>query len=143
LEDLCLAKKILHEQESTLAIAKRGRVIFISDDPGITPLVKAIENLDEELKGASLADKIVGKAGAMLCLFARVKNVWAETISESGIQVFHNAGLEVTFEFIVPKILNKKKNDLCPFERMTLHCRNPEGAYNKIKNFLDKKAVQE
>lgn len=136
MEDLCLAKKTLREKGFSLVLVKGGRVILSFSEPGIGALIKAIDNLGIELKDASIADLIVGKAGALLCLYGEVKSVWAEIISESGIQIFQKADIEFAFEFSVSRILNRNKNDLCPFEKMTMQCKTPEEAYKRIKEFL-------
>jgi len=139
MEDLWLAKKTLREKGFSLTIVKAGRVILSIGEPGIGALVKAIDDLGQELNGASIADMIVGKAGAMLCLYAKVKRVWAETISESGIQTFQKAGIEFAFGLSVPRILNRNRNDLCPFEKMTIQSGTPDEAYKRIREFLQTK----
>ena len=82
--DLEIAKQTLKKKNLTLAIAKNGRIIFQSNSHGVIGLFEAIERLGSNLKGAAVADKIVGKAAALLCVYSRVNAVFASILSFKG-----------------------------------------------------------
>ncbi|MEM5772795.1 MAG: DUF1893 domain-containing protein [Candidatus Aenigmatarchaeota archaeon] len=136
MDDLNLAKKKLKENNLTLAIAKNGEIIFESNSEGIKDLIKAIDLFKKELNGAALADKIVGKAVALLCLYSKISSVFAETISMLALQTLEDSKIFVEYEKIVPKILNKRKDDICPFEKISLSLNSPSKAYEKFKSIL-------
>jgi len=133
-QDLELAKLKLIEEDLSLVIVKNGTVIFVTKKPGISGFLQAIEKLDKNLVAASVADKIVGVAAAMLCVYAGVASVFALTISEEGIRVLEDNNISYRFEKKVSNILNRSKTDVCPFEKQAMASGNSEEAYVKLKS---------
>lgn len=133
-KDLELAKSKLIEEDLSLVIAKNGKVIFKTQKQGITGFLEAIEMLDKNLVDASAADKIVGVAAAMLCVYAGVASVFALTVSEEGEKVLKDNGVVYRFENTVPNILNRTKKDVCPFEKLAMVSGDPDEAYVKLKS---------
>lgn len=133
--DLNIAKQRLKQQNLALVIAKKGKVVFETNSHGIGGLLKAIEELDKEMKGSSVADKIVGKAAALLCVYAGVVAVFAVTASEKGIRALRDNNVLCLFENKVPYILNYKRNDICPFEKLVIDISDSKEAYEKLKSF--------
>jgi len=134
-QDLELAKLKLIEEDLSLVIVKRGEVIFETKKQGITGFLQAIEKQDKNLVAASAADKIVGVAAAMLCVYAGITSVFALTISEEGIRVLEDNNITYLSEKKVPNILNRNKNDVCPFEKLAMASGSSEEAYVKLKSF--------
>ena len=132
--DLNIAKERLKQKNLALAIAKKGEVIFETSAHSIGGLLRAMEELEKEMKGSSAADKIVGKAAALLCVHAGVFAVFAVTASEEGIQALKDGNVLCQFENRVPRILNSKRSDICPFEKLVIHISNPKEAYEKLRS---------
>jgi hypothetical protein len=133
-QDLELAKLKLIEEKLSLVIVKRGKVIFETKKQGISGFLQAIEKLDKNLVAASAADKIVGIAAAMLCVYAGVASVFALTINEEGIRVLEDNNIAYRFEKKVSNILNRDKNDVCPFEKLAMASGSSDEAYVKLKS---------
>jgi UDP-3-O-acyl-N-acetylglucosamine deacetylase len=125
-QDLELAKLKLTEEDLSLVIVKNEKIIFETKKQGINGFLQAIEKLDKNLVKASAADKIVGVAAAMLCVYAGVASVFALTISEEGIRMLENNNILCRFEKKVSNILNRDKNDVCPFEKLAISSRSPD-----------------
>ena len=133
-QDLELAKLKLIEEDLSLVIVKKGKVLFETQKQGITGFLEAIERLDKNLIAASAADKIVGVAAAMLCVYAGVASVFALTISKEGSKVLEGNNIVYRFKEVVPNILNRNKKDVCPFEKLAMRSSNPEEAYVKLRS---------
>lgn len=136
-EDLEIAKRRLCTENLTLSIVKSSKVIFESKTHGIFSFLEAIERFGEGLKGASVADKVVGKAIALLCIYAGVKAVYAETLSRKAKPVFEKHKVYFEFGNLVEKILDASKKAMCPFEKAALKIDKPEIAYRKFKALQD------
>ncbi len=132
--DLNTAKERLKQKNLALVIAKNGRVVFETSSHGIGGLLRAIEELDKEMKGSSVADKVVGKAAALLCVHAGVFAVFAVTASEKGIQVLKDNKVLCQFENRVPRILNSGRSEICPFEKLVVNIANPREAYERLRS---------
>jgi len=139
--DLDIAKEELKQKNLALVIAKKGKVIFETSLHGIGGLLKAIEELDQEMKGSSVADKIVGKAAALLCIHVGVITVFAVTVSEKGIQTLKDGNVSCQFKNRVPHILNLKRSDICPFEKLVSDISNPKEAYEKLRSLAAEKRL--
>jgi hypothetical protein len=135
--DLELAKSRLKDRDLTLVIVKEDKVIFETGSQGVGGFLQAIEKLGKRLVASSVADKIVGAAAAMLCVYSEVSSVFAATISEEGIKVLENNQIIYQFENEVPNILNHDKTDVCPFEKLVIGSREPKEAYTKLKSFAE------
>lgn len=135
-QDVELAKSRLLSQGFSLVIVKKGKVIFETKKQGITGFLEAIEKMDKELISSSIADKIVGVAAAMLCVYARISSIFAITISENGIKLLEKNNINYEFSKKVTKILNKTKTDVCPFEKLAINSKNPHYAYKNLKSFV-------
>ena len=137
MKDLKLAKQRLKEKKFNLLIVKDGGVIFATKSQGIRGLLQAIEKLGKQLIGSSVADRIVGRAAAMLCAYFKASSVFAVTISEEGEKMLKENEISYQFENRVPNILNYERTDVCPFEKHVMGLTKPEEAYEKLKAFTD------
>jgi hypothetical protein len=137
MEDLRIAKKRLGEEGLTLSIVKDEQVLFETASHGISGLLRAIQELGERLNGASVADKIVGKAIALLCLYARIEGVYGTVMSREAKKLFEENKVHAEWEELIGNILDNCKSATCPFERLTAGITDPEEAYKKLKALQD------
>ncbi|MFP3985233.1 MAG: DUF1893 domain-containing protein, partial [Candidatus Bathyarchaeia archaeon] len=96
--------------------------------------LQAISELDINLSGAAVADKIVGKAAAFLCAYSNIKAAFALIISESGLEILNKYNIRCQFENTVPTVLNLDKTNPCPFEKLVENITNPQKAYLKLRS---------
>lgn len=132
--DLKLAKLTLRESDLSLVIVKKEKVVFDTGAHGISGFLLAIEKLGKELVGSSVADRIVGRAAALLCVYGEVASVFAVMVSEEGVQILRKNNIPYEYENLVPNILNYDRTDLCPFEKLTAGLVNAKEAYKKLKH---------
>jgi len=134
MKDLEIAKKRLHSENLTLSVVKNSKVIFESKNRGISGFLQALEKFGDSLKGASAADKVVGKAIALLCIYAGIKAVYASTLSKEAKTVFERHKIYFEWDRLVEKILNADKVEACPFEKAAINISDPGEAYIKFKD---------
>lgn len=138
MDDLKLARRRLIEGGLNLLAIKDGIVIFEGRSPGIRDLLYAIENIGEDLTGAALADRIVGRAAALLCAYAGIASVFAKVISKGGVSVLVENDIPCLFEENVINISNADGSDVCPFEKLVSGVRDPSLAYGEIVKSIKK-----
>jgi hypothetical protein len=138
MNDLETAKKQLTQKQLTLIIVKNNVTLFETQSHRILGFLTAIEELGGNLKDASVADKVVGKAVALLCAYAGIKAVYAQTLSRNARDVFEGSKITVEWKELVDTILDTSKNDVCPFEKEAAKIINPEDAYEKFKTLQQK-----
>ncbi|MFQ6057719.1 MAG: DUF1893 domain-containing protein [Anaerolineae bacterium] len=134
--DLQLAKDTLRAQNLSFVLAKAGRVMGASSHPGIGDLLRAVEALGEETRGAALADKVVGKAVAMVARYAGIAAVYASLTSEAARTALAAGGISLEYDQLVPLILNQQGTGSCPLERLTSALDDPQEAVAALRAFV-------
>ena len=125
----------MKQKELTLVIVNSGKVIFETKAHGIMDLLKATEEFGKDMRGSSIADKIVGRAAALLCAYIEVAAVYAVTIDDNGLQILKDNNIYCQFENIAPYILNLNKDGICPFEKLLINTSDPKEAFRKLKEY--------
>jgi len=136
--DLEIAKSELYEENLTLAIVKNGEVLFETKSNRISGFLDAIEKCGSKLKGASLADRVVGKAIALLCAYAKIKEVYAEVISRKAQGVLKTNNINFHWNELVENVLDMDKKGMCPFEKTAADLSDPEKAYITFRDLREK-----
>ncbi|NMB11357.1 MAG: DUF1893 domain-containing protein [Firmicutes bacterium] len=136
MRDIDLARDRLLEGQYSLVIVKQGKLLFTSRDQGIKPIYSAVTQLGEILKGAVLADRVIGKAAAMLCSLAQVKSVYAELISSKAMEALNEAGIDLEYNKTCPYILNRSQDGMCPIEKLAASIDDGELLLKAIGQFL-------
>lgn len=133
MRDLDKAKNALRRSNFSLVIVKNGHVLFETNTSGIRGLLTAVDEVGTNIEGSAVADKIVGEAAAQVCAHSHVREVYAITMSQCGRNVLEENGICYEYEDLVPHILNMKKTDLCPFEKIVAGSKTPKEAYERLK----------
>ena len=132
------AKALLKTENFTLVVIFSDKGVFTSSDRGVKPLLHLLENEKDFLKGASVADKVIGKAAALLMVLGGVKEVHTGIISEPAVEVFEKHNITFFFDKKVERIINRKGDGLCPMETLCIDVEEPSEAFEKIKEWLEK-----
>lgn len=138
MNDLETAKTMLFQKQLTLVIVKNGKTIFETRGHRISGFLDAIEQLGEKLENAAVADKVAGKAVALLCVYAGITAVYAEVLSIKAKDIFTQNGITYEWKQLVDNILDEKKSDTCPFEKEATKISNPKEAYCKFRALQQK-----
>ena len=126
------AKSLLISSASTIAVLSNGEV-FTSHERGVKPLLFLLKEKKEFLKGASVADKVIGKAAALLMALGEIKEVHTLIISEPAIKVFEKYNIPCFYDKKVDRIVNRTGDGLCPMETLCLDVDDPQEAFEKIR----------
>ena len=129
------AKLLLLSYASTIAVVSNGEV-FTSQERGVKPLLYLLTEKKGFLKGASVADKVIGKAAALLMVLGKIKEVHTLIISEPAIKVFEKNNIPCFYDKKVDRIVNRTGDGLCPMETLCLDVDDPQDAFQRIKDFI-------
>ena len=95
--------------------------------------IKSILQEDESaLKGAVIADKVIGKLAASLLAVAGVKEIFADVISVYAIPVLEEYNVEYEYNKKVDYIINNTKTGMCPMENKYKDEKDIKKIYNEI-----------
>ena len=116
-------------QNNYSIVASNG---YHSFDSGIKPvLFRLNENLDF-FKNLTVADKIIGKASAMLLCLSGVKEVYALVLSKAGEETFKKYGVIYHYDELVDYIVNHKGDGMCPMEETVKDISDLNEAYEAL-----------
>ena len=113
----------------------RGEEVLVRDERGIAPMMALLAE-GKSLIGFSAADRVVGKAAAMLFVKAKIKELFAETISRSAAEFLQNSGLPFSYRTMTEYIVNRDGTGRCPMESAVLLCTDAESGYRILKEKL-------
>lgn len=104
---------------------------------GVADLFRLVTDEPGFLRGASVADKVIGRGAALLLVKGGVREVYAQVISSGALEVLRGAGIETSFGEEVANIINRTGTDICPVEKLTAGTSSPDEAYELIKDFIN------
>lgn len=103
---------------------------------GVADLYDLYQSDPSFMKGAAIADKVVGKGAAALMVLGGIGNVHADIISTPALTLLRQAGIETTFVQEVPHIINRDKTGYCPLETACGKTNSVNEIYPIIQNFI-------
>lgn len=115
---------LLHAEELTCVIVNGTQTLKFRLR-GIRPMTDTLRDCPEALKDAFIADRIIGKAAAMLAAAGGAKAVYGEVMSEAGLQMLRSHGIEAQYGTLTPAIRNRENTGLCPMEQTVQDIDDP------------------
>jgi len=125
------AKSILKEGTYGCVFCK-GDLVYSKTGIGVSPIMDLL-NAQTDLRGFYAADKIVGKAAAMLFVLAEIKEVYGGVMSEQAANYLKQHGIKYSYGKIVDAIMNRKGTGICPMEMAVKDISEPQAAFDAIK----------
>lgn len=104
----------------------------------VADLFQLVTDAPDFLRGASVADRVIGRGAALLMIKGGVSDVYARVISSGALNALRDAGVSVSFGSEVPYIIDRAGTGVCPVEQLTAAASSPDDAYTLIKSFLEK-----
>ena len=130
MKELKKAKEILFSGGYTCVLCK-GDKVLTSKERGVKPLVQWLET-ELDFGGFFAADKVVGRATAYLYVRLGVTAVYAEVISKPALDVLKRSNIFTEYNILAENIINRKGDDICPFEKVVLNIEDAALAHKAI-----------
>ena len=124
----------LVNSKNNLMVFSGDELVLQSQGRGIAPLIEAIDTLGREnLIGVATADRVVGKAAALLNLYMGAVEVHAGVISSGAKALLSGHGVQ--YQFLEETDVVKAKDGVvfCPFEKLVWDVSDPEEAHALIR----------
>ena len=138
MSDLELAAEKLENTDYSLVVVNNQEVLAKRKDRGVGGILELYDKNPQILANSAVADKIIGRAVAMICELGGVKSCYTPTISQGAVEILQRAEIKYETEKKVAAIRNREDTGLCPIEQLTLGLEDSEKAVQKIKEFLHK-----
>ena len=138
--DLDLARALLIANKDATLVAVRGDEIHVCCERGVKPLLKMVRD-GVSLKGFSVADKVVGKAPALLYAVLGPDAVFSPVMSWTGRAVLLASGIAVSHDLLVPHIQNRSKSGQCPMDESVTNVWEPYEAVGVLTDRARQMAI--
>ena len=133
MENLEIAKTTLLENDYSIVLVKENEIVNTSRKNGLLPILDLYNNDKSILENAIVADKVIGKAAALILKEANIKELYAELISENAIELLDKTNIKYKYNKKVREIRNRDNTDICPMEELALESNNADELIKKIK----------
>lgn len=111
----------------------QGNQTYVSDLPGLRPLMNWLHQSPEIFEGSYVIDKVVGKASAMLLTYGGARKIHGKLMSRPADEFLTAHGIEHTYDVLTDYILNQDQSDMCPMEKRVKDLKEPEEAFAALK----------
>lgn len=142
IDSIASAKEYLEKNSLTFCAIKDGE-IYTSDKSGIAPILSKMDGDIMYFSGATILDKVIGKAAAMLLAKSNATKIYALLISDEAIKVLEKEKIPYEYEKRVPYIKNRGNTGLCPMEQVVLGISDLDEAFRvlreKVKSMIKNK----
>lgn len=103
---------------------------------GVSPLFALMEKEGEQAAAGTIVDKVIGRAAAAIIIQAKAASAYGELMSEDAVSFLTLYGVEVGYTRLVPKILNRNRDGLCPLEKAVEGIDDPAEAVEALKKSI-------
>ncbi|MEF9941186.1 MAG: DUF1893 domain-containing protein [Lachnospiraceae bacterium] len=118
-------------------VAIRGEQQYTATGVGVKPIMEQMRKNRKIFQGYAVADKIIGKAAALLLVLSGVKFVYGEVMSQAAKTVLCQNQVVYECGQTVDYIENRTHTGMCPLEISVQETENPEEAFNLIEETIE------
>ncbi|MBQ7901630.1 MAG: DUF1893 domain-containing protein, partial [Clostridia bacterium] len=139
---VCVIQKKCNAREQAIRLVESGKAacvvvhgneIVSAESPrGIAYVIDLYEK--GALKDAFVADKIIGKAAAMLFTLGGVKGCYGENVSKTAVEWLKTHNVDMTYKNISTYIVNRRGDGMCPMECTVADINDEHKAVQALKN---------
>ncbi|WMJ22576.1 DUF1893 domain-containing protein [Paludicola sp. MB14-C6] len=127
------AINILKEQNYSCVVIKDD-LVHCANGIGVKPIMQWLREDEAFFANAYVADKVIGKAAALLLVMAKAKSVYGKVMSESAIAILEKYHIRYEYDTKVSFIANRTNTGMCPLEQSVVAIDAPNEAYIAIQN---------
>ena len=125
-------KEILHQKNASLVVAYENGEIKEYYQDRIKDIKDILKENKNALKGAIIADKVIGKVAGSILAVAGVKEIYTDVMSEYAIPVLEENHIKYEYKEKVKYIINQTKTGMCPMENKYKDEMNIHKIYSEI-----------
>ena len=129
--DLALEMRRRLAAGAAAVVARGGVIVREETGGGIAPILKLLD--EEALAGATVADKVVGRAAAAVFVVGRVRSVCTPLAAAGAAELLAAHGIALTADETVPAILNRRRDGPCPMEQAVAGSDDPAAMVAALK----------
>lgn len=127
------ARKIIQASEADCVIIRNDAIAEVEHGLGVRPLMQLFQAEGNKLQGVIVVDKVIGRAAAFLAIKGGVAYAHGEIMSQGAVELLNQHNIPNSHTTLVPKILNRTGDDMCPLEKSVLGIEDVDEAITSMK----------
>lgn len=131
------ARKIIQNGKAECVLIKNDAIYAQEQGRGVSPLLAMYDNHREAMSGATLVDKVIGRAAAAIAICGKVRHVHGELMSKDAVEFLNNNSITTSYTTLVHRILNRKKDGLCPLEQSVEGIEDAANALEALRKRIE------
>lgn len=132
------AKEIMDKEDLNFVLVS-DKGTLKSRARGIMPIYENIKDKKDYFEGASVSDRVIGSAAAILLVYGGIKDLYTDLISDKAVKILEEAGVSLAYSSKVAAILNKDKSGPCPMESLAKDLPSAQVLIERIGDFFENK----
>ncbi|WP_458862488.1 DUF1893 domain-containing protein [Acidaminobacterium chupaoyuni] len=133
------AIEVLNSSGCSCVIEKNGTVLYRLEGIGVKPILTMMREHPEDLKGAAVADKVIGRAAATALILGGAAEVYGRVMSEAGKQRLEEYGIPCSYGQLTQRIDNRDGTDMCPLEKASFESEDLREGFEAMLRFIESK----
>ena len=110
-------KDFMEKEDCKCVVADEEKIIFTSNKKGIVPMLDMLKLYEEgKIRPVYQADRILGKAAILIAAHCGMKEIYSDVVSQSAMDIGQKKNIKISYQTLVPQILNPLKQKEGPFE---------------------------
>ncbi len=132
--------KKLHDENCSLVVQAATGEVTTYNKKGVRDLVWLLDHEAWRMSGASIADKVIGKAAAGLVVRGGVKELYAEVMSRLALPLLDGAGIHYSYGELVDRIIIPAVDNRCPLEKIVASAQTAEEVEQMLREHFSHQA---
>lgn len=128
--------------EKCSCVIRNGDSVRVFRERGVTDLYRLLHEEPQLLRGAFIADKVVGKGAAALMVLGGIEGLFADVVSRPALDLLAGAGIAVDYTVAVQNIANRAGTGICPVEQLCEGAATAAECLPLIEGFMRKMKEQ-
>lgn len=125
--------EILHKEACSLVMEDLQGRVHLYYKKGVRDLEDLLDNNQELLRGAIVADKIIGKAAAGMLAYGGVSEVYGEITSKKAVPILEGSGIKYSYGKLVDHIIIPEGDTRCPLEQLVSAANTPSDIVKTLR----------
>lgn len=127
------AKMLIRTGKAECVLVKNGKITHIERGRGVSPLLRLYDRNPDAMRGGIIVDKVIGRAAAAIAISGGAAFVHGELMSEDAQRYLKEYNIASSHVLMVHRILNRKRDGLCPLEQSVSGISNPQQAMSAMR----------
>ena len=132
-KELDRAKMLIRTGKAECVLLKGGKITHIERGRGVSPLLRLYDRNPDAMRGGIIVDKVIGRAAAAIAICGGAEFVHGELMSEDAQRYLQEFNIAASHTLMVHRILNRKRDGLCPLEQSVSGISNPQQALSAMR----------